>query len=261
MATIKRRGNSYLIRCYDGYDQNGRQVEQTLTWPIPTGMTKKRAEKEARHQAELFEERIRKGLITDQKSMKFSAFAELWFSDYAETQPRPRTIAGYKALMQRIYPFFGHLYIDKIRPAHLMQFYRKLSQTEKAVTYHCNYDLKQIIKDAGYKSMAQFSEKHGIAARSVASAASGNNVSAENAAKIAKGLNKSLLDVFNPSSTEEYLSANTVGKYHRVLSSMFQTAVEWQFIVANPCERVSPPKVRKSEDILNPSKAKMKRHA
>ena len=247
MATVKKRGNSFLIRCYAGYSHDGKQIEKSMTWPIPAGMSQKRAEKEARHQAELFEERVRTGQIAGQKSMKFSEFAEMWFKDFAETQLRPRTIAGYKALMQRLYPALGHLYIDKIRPAHLMQFYRELSQTKKVMTYHCNDDLKQIIKDAGYKSMAQFSEKQGIAHRSVTSAAAGNNVSAENAARIAKGLKKPLYDLFTPSGEDEYLSANTVGKYHRVLSSMFQTAVEWQLLVSNPCERVSPPKVRKSE--------------
>ena len=55
MATIKKRGNSYLIRCYDGYDQTGRQIERTMTWKIPQGMSDRKAEREARHQAELFE--------------------------------------------------------------------------------------------------------------------------------------------------------------------------------------------------------------
>ena len=51
MASIKRRGGSFLIRCYDGYDQNGKQIERTMTWKIPAGMTDIKAEKEARHQA------------------------------------------------------------------------------------------------------------------------------------------------------------------------------------------------------------------
>lgn len=57
MATIKKRGNSYLIRCYDGYDQTGRQIERTMTWKIPQGMSGKKAEREARHQAELLKKR------------------------------------------------------------------------------------------------------------------------------------------------------------------------------------------------------------
>ena len=73
MATIKKRGNSYLIRCYDGYDQTGRQIERTMTWKIPAGMSEKKAEREARHQAELFEEKVRTGQSAEQK-IKFDAF-------------------------------------------------------------------------------------------------------------------------------------------------------------------------------------------
>lgn len=50
MATIKKRGNSYLIRCYDGYDQTGRQIERTMTWKIPQGMSDKKAERREENQ-------------------------------------------------------------------------------------------------------------------------------------------------------------------------------------------------------------------
>ena len=65
MATIKKRGNSYLFRCYVGYSATGRQIEKTMTWNIPEGMTERKAEKEAQHQAALWEERVRNGQIAD----------------------------------------------------------------------------------------------------------------------------------------------------------------------------------------------------
>ena len=45
MATIKKRGSSYLIRCYDGYDQSGKQIERTMTWKIPEGMSQEEIDK------------------------------------------------------------------------------------------------------------------------------------------------------------------------------------------------------------------------
>lgn len=216
MATIKKRGNSYLIRCYDGYDQAGRQIERTMTWKIPAGMTEKKAEKEARHQAELFEEKVRTGQSAEQKAMKFAAFAEKWFQDYAAMQLRPRTIDGYKHLMQRVYPSIGHLYIDKIRPAHLVQFYRELSETKKATTYRFNGDLKQLLKASGL-NMTSFSKKAGVPLSAVKSSANGNNINIQNASLIASGLNKTVNELFTASNSEEMLSPNTVGKYHRVL--------------------------------------------
>lgn len=37
-------------------------------------------------------------------------------------------------------------------------------------------------------------------------------------------------------------SHNTIKKLHAILSSMLATAVQWQLIESNPCDRVSPPK-------------------
>lgn len=71
-------------------------------------------------------------------------------------------------------------------------------------------------------------------------------MSFQNAEQIAKTIGKNFREVFAPSDDLESLSAATVGKYHRVLSSMFQTAVAWGLIVSNPCERVAPPKARKA---------------
>lgn len=161
MATIKKRGNSYLFRCYDGYDCQGKQIERTKTWKIPDGMSPKKAEKEAIHQAALFEESVRNGQIADTKALKFEAFAEKWFSDYAATHLRPRTIDGYKRLMDRVYPAFGHVYINRIRPAHLEEFYRKLSETSKATTYRCTIDLKATLKESNL-SMTAFCKETGV---------------------------------------------------------------------------------------------------
>ena len=104
MATIKKRGGSYLFRCYDGYTTSGRQIERSMTWTPPEGMSEKRADKEAAHQAALFEEKVRNGQIAASSRVKFQDFAERWFSDYGETQLRPRTLARYRTLTARIYP-------------------------------------------------------------------------------------------------------------------------------------------------------------
>lgn len=154
MATFRKRGNSFELRAFAGYDEKGKQINKFKTWKIPEGMTEKKAQKEAEKQAILFEEMLNNGLIADEKSMKFTAYAEKWFADYAATQLRPRTIDRYRRLMDRVYPAIGHLYIDKIRPAHLVKFYRELSETSKSTTYTCIIDLKAMLKAAGMTQAA-----------------------------------------------------------------------------------------------------------
>ncbi len=46
---------------------------------------------------------------------------------------------------------------------------------------------------------------------------------------------------------EKQLKAKTIQHYHRFISSILQTAVQWQIILYNPCDRVKPPKVEQKE--------------
>lgn len=246
MATIKKRGGSYLFRCYDGYTTSGRQIERSMTWTPPEGMSEKRADKEAAHQAALFEEKVRNGQIAASSRVKFQDFAERWFSDYGETQLRPRTLARYRTLTARIYPALGHLYIDKIRPAHLMAFYKELSATVTETFYRSKLDLKAELK-ARKTNKKRLSEQHDISLSVMQRAVESRNIEKKSAEKIAAALELPVDAVFEKIGEEKKLSGKTVLHYHRFLSSVFQTAVQWQVITENPCSRVAPPKVQHKE--------------
>ena len=49
----------------------------------------------------------------------------------------------------------------------------------------------------------------------------------------------------NGKKTGKPLSSKTIVEHHRLLHAMLQRAVYWQMIVANPAERVQPPKTKK----------------
>lgn len=49
----------------------------------------------------------------------------------------------------------------------------------------------------------------------------------------------------NGKKTGKPLSSKTIAEHHRLLHAMLQKAVYWQLILANPAERVQPPKTRK----------------
>ena len=85
MATIKKRGNSYLIRVSCGYDMQGKQIVHSMTWKPEAGMTVKQMEKEVQKQAVLFEEKCKSGLYLS-SNIRFADFAEKWLTDYAEKQ-------------------------------------------------------------------------------------------------------------------------------------------------------------------------------
>lgn len=148
MATITRRGGSYRIKVSCGYDINGKQMVQTKTWKPDEGMTKKQIEKEVQRQAVLFEESCKIGQIT--ASVKFEAFAEQWFEEYAKLNLRSSTYEKMKQLPKRVYPAIGHLRLDKITGRHIQQFINDLalngknllngnSLSRKTIVHHLNF--------------------------------------------------------------------------------------------------------------------------
>lgn len=247
MATIKKRGNSYLIRSYDGYDQTGRQIERTMTWKIPAGMSDKKAEREARHQAELFEEKVRTGQSAEQK-IKFADFCDLWMKDYAGTQLRPKTVKRYRDLLERIKPALGSIYLDRLRPTHLTAFYRELAQVRKASSYTAKIDLKTYLKEHKI-TQTKLAEDSGICTATIRSIIIGNAATEETAQKIADALHIDFGKLFQPSGEPQPLSGQTILHYHRLVSVILQTAVEWQYIPANAAERVKPPKAETNEAV------------
>lgn len=248
MPTIKKRGHSYLFRCYDGYDAHGKQVEHTMTWHPPEGMSEKCADKEAQHQAALFEEQVRHGLVPERR-VKFSVYAQRWFSDYAVVQLRPRTVNRYRDLMKRIEPEIGHLYLDKIRPGHLIALYKKLALPQKATHYCRKADIKAYVQDKGM-TQKELADKAGLSVRVLYALSSGDNISAASAKKLSAVLGKDAKQLLKPVREEVYLSSKTISHYHRLISSMLQTAVYWQLIPSNPADRVQPPKVSRQKALF-----------
>jgi len=131
MATIRKRegknGPSYQIRSSCGYDIHGKQVVKSMTWKPPAGMTHKQMEKEAHRLAVLFDERCAAGATGDD-SMKFEAFAELWFKEYAEPTLKIRTVERLHQYEARTYSAIGHIRLDKLTTRHLQDFISRLGQ-------------------------------------------------------------------------------------------------------------------------------------
>ncbi len=126
MANITKRKNSYSIRVSCGYDVNGKQIFQCMTWVPDEGMTPKQIEKELNRQAVLFEENCKKGFQS--KAVKFETFCEEWFEEYARPNLRNTTYERLLQLRGRIYPVIGHMRMDKITPRQLQTFVNSLSK-------------------------------------------------------------------------------------------------------------------------------------
>ncbi len=180
-GSIEKRGkNSYRLTVSEGFDLNGKSMIHRKT----VHGTKKDAEVELAK----FVTEVQNGLVIDGKSLKFSEFTEIWKRDYGSKELAPSTYKRYCRMLEtRLLPYFGHFYINKIKPTDIMKFYDLLEKDTQLVRKQGN----------------------------------------------------------NGAKTKKPLSGKTILEHHRLLRAMLHKAVYWQLIVANPAERVQPPKARK----------------
>lgn len=247
MATIEKRGNSYLIRCSSGYDITGKQIRKSMTWKIPDGMSAAKAEKEAKRQAVLFEENVRNGEVLSGK-IKFKAFSEQWMQDYAKLNLRPRTLARYREILEKVNMSLGHIELDKLRPQHLMNYYKKLREPVIINKYLPKQDIRKLLKENGI-TQASIIDNSILTKHSLNKICNGQAVLFDNAQRIATCLNMNLENLFSVIKEEHVLNESTILYYHRVISSVLSWAVKWQVIASNPASRVQPPKASKKEAI------------
>ncbi len=247
MATITKRNSTYKITVSCGYDINGKQLRKHLTWEPAPGMTERQIEKELERQKVLFEEKCRSGQVLDD-SIRFVDFADQWFKDYAEKQLRPKTIARYRSLMPRINAAIGHIKLGKLRPHHLMAFYDNLAEegVREDIKYKANADLPKVLKDKKI-TREQLSQETGISRGTITNACKGRNISAETASRMAKALELAMTSLFEEQESKKALDPQTILHHHRLISSILSTAVHWQVLNANPCDRVKPPKADQKE--------------
>ena len=137
-GSIEKRGkNSYRLVCTGGYDLNGKLIKHTKT----IHGTKKDAEIELAK----FIADVQNGLVIDGKSLKFSEFTDIWKRDYGSKELAPSTYKRYCRMLEtRILPYFGHFYINKIKPTDIMQFYDLLSRDTQLVRKKSNNGKKTL---------------------------------------------------------------------------------------------------------------------
>ena len=126
-GSIEKRGkNSYRLSCLAGYNLQGKPIKKTKT----VHGTKKEAEIELAK----FVADVQKGMYVEGKSLKFTDFVEIWKRDYGSKELAPSTYKRYCRMLEtRLLPYFGHFYVNKIKPTDIMQFYDLLSKDTQLV--------------------------------------------------------------------------------------------------------------------------------
>ena len=121
---------SYQIRVFKGRDKDGKQLKPYLvTWKVPKGKTEKQIQKELRIFADDFERKCKEGIGSCDPKLTFAEFVPQYLS-IVKGNMSPTTYEFYDRTIERLLlPEFGHIRIAEIKPLHIQNFIKKLSET------------------------------------------------------------------------------------------------------------------------------------
>jgi len=257
LASIEKRSDtSYRITVSAGYDTQGKQIKKRKTIKLDPSLTERQKEKEIQKQAALFEREVETGIYLDAGKITFAEFVDRWLRDYAESNLAPVTLRRYKDLLYlRIIPAIGHIKLSSLQPTHLISFYDNLK--ENGLRLDGKYVLKpgflELLIEKGI-SVKDLPGAAGVNERTIKGLLSGKPTTLKIAEAVVKALNEKADNIkfdsiFALKGSPGRLSDESVRYHHRVISSILTAAVQWQYIVSSPAERVKPPKVEKKEAV------------
>ena len=126
MASIRKRGNSYLIVVSMGYDYSGNRINpRQKTVHPPEELTPRQVKKWLNEQAVLFE-RACKDDPQPQKNLTLAQYTALWLRDIAPGKLAKSTLHRDKQDTERFLPALGHYKLTELRPEHFRNFYAEL---------------------------------------------------------------------------------------------------------------------------------------
>ncbi|HMM22942.1 MAG TPA: site-specific integrase [Selenomonadales bacterium] len=204
-GSVQQTGkNSWKLTVSGGFDGSGKRIRHTKTVRV-TGGTVEAQKKAAEYELSLFIGEIKNGQIAHSGKMTLAQYFDYWLENYAKDRHEPKTIDRNKGLFERIEEAMGAKRLDKIEPKNLLAFYKNLAEPG-------------IRQDPNEKRRQAKAEKEKA------------------------GVPSSEEDKEEKKPKKDTLSANTIKKYHILLHTLLEKAVQWQLIPYNPANKVEPPK-------------------
>ena len=239
MASIRKRGETFTITAYMGYDENGKQRKKTTTFRPPDGVTPGKAEKLARAFAATWEEKIR-GYVALDENRTFSELAEWYYSTVAPQTLKPNVLANYrKGIYDHIIPVIGREKLKNITPPMLDSLFAEL---QRSGNMERHFRLKDKALCDGIKR-DELARKAGVERSTLYAMLKGGTVSLATAEKIAAALDMKLEKAFDDMTEKRGLSGASTNKLKLNLSAIFTAAVKKEIMRRNPCKLATPPKV------------------
>lgn len=261
MPSVEPRRNqngtitSYRLIVSDGLDKEGRQIKRRKLWIPPNrNLTDQQMLKEATAAAYKFEEQIKTGYMLD-NTQTFSEYAQYVLELKERIGVKTSTLDRYIDMLPRILEAIGNLKLCNIRPQHLNDFYRDMTENairEDSCRAVAKRNLTTQLKRAGI-SKAELSRRAGVAASTITAATAGRPLRLSSADAISEALGFSRRELFTIQDDPTPLASKTILEHHRLISTILAQADKEMLIPYNPASKATPPKVRrKTPDYFQP---------
>lgn len=141
-SKVKLKDGKWRLYVSNGYDIHGKPVRITKTITATS-------ERDADRQLQLFYFDVKKQPVPARMKIRFEEFVKIWKEKYGDTLS-PTTQEGNRVVIEnRLLPYFGKMYLSKIRAEHLTAYFRELEQPGQRIdgkgstlskgTVHMNY--------------------------------------------------------------------------------------------------------------------------
>lgn len=241
MASIRKRGDSYTITAYLGYDERGKQIKKTTTYHPPEGVTPGKAEKLAKQYAAIWENNI-KGFTSLDENRTFADLVKWYYESVAPMQLKPNVLIDNQTMINTyVMPTLAHKKLKDINPAMLDNLFANLMKNGRVKdTYKLKDGVTLPKNSKSGMNIVKIAKETGLTRRSVTNCGLGGSIERDGAEKIAAYLNKPFDEMFESSVTDRSLSESSVSRIRRCLSAVFTAAVRKEIMRRNPVSNTVP---------------------
>ena len=114
MASIKQlTDRKFKITISNGYRPNGKKICKAKTITVPNSVKPRGIPQYIAHEAEELERLVKSGFAED-RDTTFEAYATRWLE--RQVKYAPSTLASYRRMLERVYPYIGAIKLGELRP-------------------------------------------------------------------------------------------------------------------------------------------------
>ena len=114
MASIKKLSDrKFKITISNGYRPNGKKICKAKTITVPDSVKARGIPQYVAHEAEELERLVKSGFAED-RDTTFETYAARWLE--RQVKYAPGTLASYRRMLERVYPYIGAVKLGELRP-------------------------------------------------------------------------------------------------------------------------------------------------